>query len=104
MAVLGISIAWEGNGPDEVGRVTETNASDGPQPGDIIVRIDPRYFRPTEVESLWGDASKAKKQLGWEPKTSFDQLVEEMVCEDLEIAKRDAVVASEGFKTFKYHE
>jgi GDPmannose 4,6-dehydratase len=104
VAVLGISIAWEGSGLDEVGLVAETSESDGPQPGDVIVRIDPRYFRPTEVESLWGDASKAKKQLGWEPKTSFNQLVEEMVREDLEIAKRDAVVAGEGFKTFKYYE
>jgi GDPmannose 4,6-dehydratase len=68
------------------------------------VRIDPRYFRPTEVESLWGDATKAKKQLGWEPKTSFKQLVEEMVQADLAIANRDAIVARKGFKTFKYHE
>ena len=103
-AVMGISIAWEGNGLDEVGRVAETTESDGPQPGDVIVRIDPRYFRPTEVEALWGDASKAKKQLGWEPKISFNELVEEMVAEDLAIAKRDAIIAREGFKTFKYHE
>jgi len=104
VAVLGIKLVWEGSGIDEIGRVAETKDDDGPQPGDIIVRIDPRYFRPTEVESLLGDPSKAKRQLGWEPKTSFHELVEEMVCEDLAIAKRDAIVAREGFKTFKYHE
>ncbi len=104
VGVLGIRIAWEGSGLDEVGRVSEAADSDGPQPGDVIVRIDPRYFRPTEVEALWGDASKAKNQLGWEPKISFDELVEEMVKEDLAIARRDAIVAREGFKTFKYHE
>lgn len=104
VAFMGIKIAWEGSGLDEVGRVAESTEKDGPQPGDVIVRIDPRYFRPTEVESLWGDASKAKKQLGWQPRTSFGELVEEMVREDLAIAKRDAIVAKEGYKTFKYHE
>ena len=104
VAELGIKISWEGSGLDEVGRVSETTDKDGPQPGEVIVRIDPRYFRPTEVESLWGDPSKAKKQLGWEPKISFAELVEEMVREDLAIAKRDAIVAREGFKTYRYHE
>jgi GDPmannose 4,6-dehydratase len=103
-AVMGIKITWEGTGLDEVGRVSEASDNDGPQPGDVIVRIDPRYFRPTEVESLLGDASKAKKQLGWEPKITFQQLVEEMICEDLAIANRDVIVAREGYKTFKYHE
>jgi len=104
VAVLGIKIAWEGKGLDELGRVTQTVDGDGPQPGDVIVRIDPRYFRPTEVESLWGDASKAKKQLGWQPRVSFAELVEEMVSEDLAIAQRDAIIAREGFKTFKHYE
>ena len=104
VAVMGITIAWEGSDLTEVGRVVESTENDGPQPGDVIVRIDPRYFRPTEVESLWGDASKAKKQLGWEPNFSFDELIEEMVLEDLAIAKRDAIVAREGFKTFNHHE
>jgi len=101
---LGIKLAWEGTGLDEVGRVAETTDSEGPQTGDVIVRIDPRYFRPTEVESLLGDASKAKKQLGWAPKISFSQLVEEMIKEDLEIAQRDAIVAKEGFRVFNHHE
>ena len=101
---LGIGIAWEGSGVDEVGRVTECADGEGPRPGDVIVRIDPRYFRPTEVESLLGDAAKAKKDLGWEPKISFAQLVEEMVREDLVIAQRDAIVAKEGFRVFNHHE
>jgi GDPmannose 4,6-dehydratase len=103
-SVLGIKMAWEGNGVDEIGLVAETTDSHGPQAGDVIVRIDPRYFRPTEVESLLGDASKAKKQLGWEPKISFDELVKEMVEEDMAIAARDAIVAQKGFKTYNYHE
>ncbi len=101
---LGIKLAWEGTGLDEVGRVAETDDKEGPQAGDVIVRIDSRYFRPTEVETLLGDASKAKKQLGWEPKISFAELVEEMIKEDLEIAQRDAIVAKEGFKVFNHHE
>ncbi len=104
VANLGIRISWEGNGIDEVGRVVENKGDSGPQIDDIIVRIDPRYFRPTEVESLLGDASKAKKQLGWEPKISFAKLVEEMVEEDLAIAQRDAIIAKEGFKVFNHHE
>ena len=104
VAMLGIKIAWEGSGIDEIGRVAEALESDGPQSGDVIVRIDPRYFRPTEVESLLGDASKAKKELGWQPKISFAELVKEMVKEDLEIAQRDAHVAKEGYRMFSHHE
>jgi len=101
---LGIRINWEGSGVDEIGRVVENRDDYGPKAGDIIVRIDPRYFRPTEVESLLGDASKARKKLGWQPKISFARLVEEMVTEDLNIAQRDAVVAKKGFKVFNHHE
>ena len=101
---LGITITWEGSGIDEIGRVAENTDDSGPQAGDIIVRIDARYFRPTEVETLLGDASKARKNLGWEPKISFTQLVGEMIREDLAIAQRDAVVAKEGFRVFNHHE
>jgi len=104
LALLGIKISWEGTGIDEIARVEEIDGDSGPQPGDVIVRIDSRYFRPTEVESLLGDASKAKNRLGWEPKISFAKLVEEMVEEDLAIAQRDAIVAKEGFKVFDHHE
>ncbi len=101
---LGISIAWEGHGIDEIGRVAANSGDSGPQAGDVIIRIDPRYFRPTEVATLLGDASKARQRLGWQPRTSFAQLVEEMVTEDLAEAQRDAVVAKEGFKVFNHHE
>ena len=101
---LGISIAWEGEGVDEIGRVVENSAATGPRSGDVIVRIDPRYFRPTEVATLLGDASKARKKLGWKPRTSFAQLVEEMITEDLADAQRDSVVAEQGFKVYNHHE
>jgi GDPmannose 4,6-dehydratase len=110
-AVLGINIRWEGEGVDEVGIVDGFSdkqltdiGSNGIKEGQVIIRIDPRYFRPTEVESLLGDPSKAKKELGWEPKTTFEELVEEMVLADLEVAKRDALVEKHGFKSFNYHE
>jgi GDPmannose 4,6-dehydratase len=69
-----------------------------------LVRVDPRYFRPTEVESLLGDASKAREILGWTPAVDFPALVAEMVAADLEIAKRDAMVAKEGYKVYRHHE
>ena len=72
--------------------------------GRAVIKIDPRYFRPTEVDSLLGDASKARRTLGWEPQVSFDQLVEEMVREDVTRAQRDALVERAGFKTYRYHE
>ncbi len=67
-------------------------------------RQDPRYFRPTEIETLLGDLTKAKEKLGWEPKTTFQELVSEMVRSDLEEAKRDELCKRHGFNTFDYHE
>jgi GDPmannose 4,6-dehydratase len=93
---LGMNIEWRGSGVDECGVDTKT--------GNTIVRIDPRYFRPTEVETLLGDASKARAELGWQPAISFETLVEEMVREDLALAERDALVAREGYPVFKHHE
>lgn len=87
---LGMSIRWEGEGVDEKGY---------DENGKCIVAVDPRYFRPTEVETLLGDSSKAKERLGWEPQTSFDELVKEMIQSDLEDAKRDSLVKQHGFKT-----
>ncbi|MCF6225332.1 MAG: GDP-mannose 4,6-dehydratase [Xanthomonadales bacterium] len=104
LGFLGMTIGWEGDGVDEIGRIIENLEGEGPQAGEVIVRIDSRYFRPTEVESLLGDPSKAKKNLGWEPKTSFIELVKEMVHEDLQLARRDAAIAKEGYKVFNYHE
>jgi GDPmannose 4,6-dehydratase len=95
-AELGMRIAWQGEGVEEVG-IEEKS-------GKVIVRIDPRYFRPTEVETLLGDPSKAKEKLGWEPKITFAQLVQEMVSEDLKIAERDQIVRQKGYKAYNYFE
>lgn len=92
---LDISIRWEGVGIDEKG----CDAT-----GSTIVAVDPRYFRPTEVDSLLGDASKAKALLGWQPKTSFRELVQEMVQEDFKTAERDELVKRHGYRTNDYHE
>ncbi len=92
---LGMKIRWEGKGVDEKGFDAH---------GKCIVAVDPRYFRPTEVETLLGDASKAKEKLGWTPKISFDELVAEMVREDLKDAERDELVKKHGFKAMDYHE
>lgn len=91
-----MSIDWRGTGPEEQGVDTKT--------GRTVVKVDPRYFRPTEVDALLGDATKARSKLGWKPEVSFDTLVKEMVQQDLEITRRDALVAREGFKTYRYRE
>ena len=95
---LGMTIRWEGIGVDERG-YWEKGGSEF-----VIVAVDPRYFRPTEVETLLGDPSNAKTKLGWEPKTSFDELVAEMVQEDLKIARRDEIVRDHGFTVMDYSE
>ena len=91
---LGMSIEWHGVGVDETGSYEDR----------VIVRIDPRYFRPAEVETLLGDASKARSKLGWTPKISFEELVAEMVREDLKSAERDEVVKKHGYPVHSYHE
>ena len=98
---LGISVVFEGKGVDEVGKVAAVDMIDGEykaqcKPGDVIVRVDPRYFRPTEVETLLGDPSKARTKLGWVSEVTFDELVTEMVREDLRIAERDVLVRRHG--------
>lgn len=95
-ALLNLNIDWRGVGVDEVGVDTGT--------GRTLVRIDPRYFRPTEVDTLLGDPSKARAKLGWVAEVDFAGLVAEMVASDLEIARRDALVAKEGFKVYSHHE
>jgi GDPmannose 4,6-dehydratase len=94
-AELGLNIHWRGEGVNEEGV---------DQDGRIIVRVDSRYFRPTEVETLLGDPSKAKQKLGWEARTSFHELVAEMVREDLKDAERDALCKREGYKALSRHE
>jgi len=93
---LGMSVEWRGRGLEEQGIDTKT--------GRTVAKVDPRYFRPTEVDTLLGDSTKARTKLGWKPEISFDNLVKEMITEDLEIARRDAIIAREGFKTYKHRE
>ena len=87
---LGKKIRWEGEGINEKGYDTET--------GNLIVLVDPVYYRPSEVETLLGDASKAKEKLGWEPKITLKEMVQEMMENDIKIAKRDSLVKEHGFK------
>jgi GDPmannose 4,6-dehydratase len=94
--LLDMKIEWKGEGVDEVGIDTQS--------GRTLVRVDPRYFRPTEVETLLGDATKARQKLGWTAEVSFPELVAEMVESDLDLAKRDAMVAKEGYKVYNHHE
>jgi len=98
---LGMQIRWEGTGIDEKGFLEPCPLNLEPKP---IVQVDPRYFRPTEVETLLGDPSKAKEKLGWTPKITFDELVAEMVREDLKSAERDELVKKHGYKAMDYHE
>jgi len=93
---LNRKIRWEGKGEEEKGYDQET--------GQLIVAVDPRYFRPTEVETLLGDPTKAREKLGWEPKITLEQMVNEMMENDLNLAKRDALVKQHGYKAFDYHE
>jgi GDPmannose 4,6-dehydratase len=93
---VGIGISWKGEGVDEKGCHSES--------GEVLVEVDKRYFRPTEVETLLGDPSKAKKELGWSPKVGFRELVAEMVREDLKEAERDQLCRREGYRVMKYHE
>jgi len=95
-ALLDMTIEWRGEGVGEVGVDTGT--------GRKLVHVDPRYFRPTEVETLLGDASKAREKLGWTAEVTFPELVAEMVDSDLDMAKRDALVAKEGYKVYSHHE
>jgi GDPmannose 4,6-dehydratase len=107
--VLGITVEFKGTGVDEVGVVSAVARTAGEQRarckcGDVIVRVDPRYYRPTEVDALLGDPSKAKAQLGWMPATTFAELVSEMVESDYTSAKRDSLVKLAGFQAYDHHE
>ncbi len=102
--MLGIRVCWRGSGVDEYAIVESGGDHEGLRPGQVIVRVDPRYFRPTEVETLLGDAGKAREKLGWEPRTSFADLVAEMVDADLAAARKYALVRSSGFTAFAHHE
>jgi GDPmannose 4,6-dehydratase len=110
-AELGITLRWDGAGVEETGMVAEVElaVADLPEPapnlaGRTIVRVDPRYFRPTEVETLLGDPGKARAKLGWTPRIRFPDLVAEMVREDLRLARRDALIKAAGYRAFDYRE
>lgn len=104
-AELGIQLRFEGEGEDEVGYVAKVTGDKAAcKIGDAIVRVDPRYFRPTEVETLLGDPAKAKAKLGWSPSTTTEELVREMMQSDYANAMRDELVKSHGFKAYDYHE
>ena len=101
----GITLKWQGTGKDEIGVIEEVQGvSDAIRPGQIVVKIDPTYYRPTEVDMLIGDASKANTKLGWTPKYSLDEMIAEMVGEDLKLMQKDAHSNNAGFKTLKYNE
>jgi len=95
-SLLDMKIEWQGEGVDEIGIDTAT--------GRTLIHVDPRYFRPTEVETLLGDATKARKKLGWTAEVTFPELVAEMIESDMDVAKRDALVAKEGYKVYSHHE
>ena len=119
-AELGIHLRWEGEGVNQQGIVEDAgmlgcldagmerketgNIKPAVETGQVVVRIDPRYFRPTEVESLLGDPRKAKQKLGWEPKISFQDMVKEMVQNDYTLAQRDKLCNDHGFEVCNYHE
>lgn len=109
-AEIGIRLQWQGSGIDEIGTIASLPSEDEPnherqlKVGDIVVRVDPRYFRPTEVETLLGDPTKAKEKLGWEPKIRFTELVAEMMRSDLVEARKDELCKSEGFTVLNHHE
>ena len=105
-AQLGISLEFRGEGVEELAVVAAIEGDKAPalKVGDVIVRIDPRYFRPAEVETLLGDPSKAKQKLGWVPEISLDEMLAEMVAHDLDKARQHAVLRNAGFKVSVSHE
>ena len=102
---LGVTVRFEGEGENEIGVVAAVTGDQAKcQVGDVIVRVDPRYFRPTEVETLLGDPTRAREKLGWTPKTTLAELVSEMVIADYTAAKRDSLVKDAGYQAYDYHE
>ncbi len=93
---IGVNIDWTGKGVEEKGVDTRT--------GTVLVEVDPRYFRPTEVDTLLGDPTKAREKLGWTARTTMEQMVTEMVREDLKLAERDELCKREGYNVYQYHE
>ena len=106
-AEAGIELEWQGEDIDEIGVVKSISSqveNQSLKPGTPLVVIDPRYFRPTEVETLLGDPKKAKQKLGWEPLITFEEMIAEMVACDLEEAKRDELCRRSGYTIMGHHE
>ena len=104
-AQLGVTVAFSGQGVNEVGTVAAVTGDKAlGKVGDVVVRVDQRYFRPTEVETLLGDPGKARQKLGWTPRTTLAELVREMVDSDYLSARRDDLVRQAGYRTFDHHE
>jgi GDPmannose 4,6-dehydratase len=106
-SLAGIDVEWVGTGVDEKGVISKLRrVHDGfvLKPGDVVVMIDPRYFRPSEVDTLLGNPAKAKRKLGWEAKISFEEMIEEMVEHDLDEARRDLLCLNSGFQVMSRHE
>ena len=104
-AELGVTLAFEGEGEKEIGVVAAVQGKQAKvKVGDVVVRVDPRYYRPTEVETLLGDPSKAKQKLGWTPRITFEELVKEMVEADYTAARKDSLVKLAGFQAYDHHE
>jgi GDPmannose 4,6-dehydratase len=101
---LDIEIQWQGRGAEEVGLIARVGKWKALEPGQVVVRIDPRYFRPAEVDTLLGDPSKAKAKLGWSPRIGFGELVREMMREDLVLAEREDLARRHGHKVHERHE
>jgi GDPmannose 4,6-dehydratase len=108
---IGIHLSWRGTGIEETGVIDTVSFSENcgslkkpPEPGQIVVSIDPRYFRPAEVEFLLGDPAKAERVLGWKPRMGFDELIRIMVEKDLVEARRDFLVEKEGFQVYNHFE
>jgi GDPmannose 4,6-dehydratase len=104
-AELGITLKFTGEGDKEIGTVAKVEGSNAKcKVGDVVIKVDPRYYRPTEVETLLGDPSKAKAKLGWTPTTTLAELVKEMVEADYTAARRDSLVKLAGFQAYDYNE
>ena len=103
-AQLGVTLRWNGKGVDETATVADPGPQTNVKEGQVVVRVDPRYFRPTEVDSMLGDASKAHEKLGWQPRTTFEELVKEMVQCDLETAAKDHLFQQHECASNIYHD
>jgi len=100
---LGLTLRWEGSGVGEKGIIV-SDKDNNLRAGQVVVQVDPRYFRPTEVETLLGDPAKAHAKLGWKPRITFGELVAEMMRSDFDLARRDSLIRQHGFKAMDYNE